>query len=101
MKICVPSTGKDLKGEVSSRFGRCNYFIFIDSDTLKYEAVKNPNAYVGGGAGVSSAQLVISKGAEIILAKNIGPKAMSVLQSAGIRVIVGITGTIEEVIKII
>ena len=33
-KICVTSQGNTLDGEVDPRFGRCQYFIIVDIDTL-------------------------------------------------------------------
>lgn len=100
MKICVPSTGLDLNSKVDSRFGRCKYFIFIDSDNLnKYEAVENASACARGGAGVTAAQSIVNKGAKVVLAEDVGPKAMKVLQQAGIKVITGATGKVKKVVK--
>lgn len=38
MKIAVSSTGKDLNSQIDPRFGRCQYFIFIDPETMEFEA---------------------------------------------------------------
>jgi predicted Fe-Mo cluster-binding NifX family protein len=43
MKICVTSQGDNLDAQVDPRFGRCKYFIIVNTDTLEFEAVKNPN----------------------------------------------------------
>lgn len=43
MKICVTSQGDNLEARVDPRFGRCQYFLIIDTDTLKFESIKNPN----------------------------------------------------------
>jgi predicted Fe-Mo cluster-binding NifX family protein len=55
MKICISSTGNDLNAKVDSRFGRCQIFLFVDIDTLETEAVPNPAATAGGGAGTKAA----------------------------------------------
>lgn len=43
MKICITSEGKTLDSKVDPRFGRCQYFIIVDSETLVFEAVENVN----------------------------------------------------------
>ena len=61
MKICVTSQGKDLAAQVDPRFGRCQYFMVVDMDSLVFEAIANPNIEAMGGAGVQSGQLVAAK----------------------------------------
>lgn len=54
MKIAVSAMGTDLNAQVNPRFGRCQYFIIVDSDTLDFEAIKNPNIDAMSGAGIQS-----------------------------------------------
>ena len=58
MKIAVTSTGPTLDDDVEARFGRCQYFLIVDSETMQTEAIENPNIALGGGAGIQSAQLM-------------------------------------------
>ena len=67
--------------------------MFVDTETMKAEAIENPAATTGGGAGTQAAQLVASKGATAVLTGNIGPNAFSALDAAGIKMYVGLTGT--------
>jgi predicted Fe-Mo cluster-binding NifX family protein len=99
VKIAVSSTGTGLDAEVDPRFGRCQYFVIVDGDTLESEAVENPNVMASGGAGIQSAQLVADKGAEIVLTGNCGPNAFQTLQAAGISVCVGVAGTVGQVVE--
>ena len=43
MKICLSSQGNTLDSQVDPRFGRCQYFIIVDTETLAFEAIKNQN----------------------------------------------------------
>ncbi len=99
MKITVTATGPDLDAAVDPRFGRCPYFLIVDTDTMKFEAVENPNLSLGGGAGIQSAQLMAGKGVQFVLTGNCGPNAYQTLSAAGIEVIIGCSGTAADVIE--
>lgn len=99
MKICITSEGNTLDSKVDGRFGRCQYFIVADTDTLEFEAVGNPNIESMGGAGIQSAQLVASKQVKAVLTGNVGPNAFQTLQAAGIDIFTGASGTVREAIE--
>ncbi|MGD9015055.1 MAG: NifB/NifX family molybdenum-iron cluster-binding protein [Candidatus Omnitrophota bacterium] len=99
MKICISSEGNNLDANVDVRFGRCQYFIIADTDTLDFQAIQNPNIEAMGGAGIQSGQLVAEKKAKAVLTGNVGPNAFQTLQSAGIEVITGVSGTVKQAIE--
>ena len=96
MKIAVSATGLDLDAQVDPRFGRCQCFIIIDPDTMQFESIENSNAIASGGAGISAAQVIVSKGVEAVLTGNCGPNAYQVLSPAGIKVITGVSGKVRD-----
>jgi len=99
MKIAISASNPDLSGPVDPRFGRCPYFILIDPETMKFEAVENPNISAPGGAGIQSAQFIADKGAKAVLTGSCGPNAFQTLQAAGVEVIVGVAGSVEGAVK--
>lgn len=99
MKLCITSEDKTLDSKVDPRFGRCKYFIVVDTETLEFEAIENPNIDSMGGAGIQSAQLVAGKQVKAVLTGNVGPNAFQTLQAAGIEVFTNASGTIKEAIE--
>jgi len=99
MKIAISSTGKDLDCQIDPRFGRCQYFIFIDPETMEFEALDNEGLTAMGGAGVQAAQLIAQKGANTLITGNLGPNAASALSASGIKVYLVPGGTVKEVIE--
>jgi predicted Fe-Mo cluster-binding NifX family protein len=98
-KISVTSTGPTLDDTVEPRFGRCAYFLIIDPDSLDFEAIQNPNITLRGGAGIQSAQLMANKGVSVVLTGNCGPNAFKTFGAAGIQVVTGITGHVQQAVE--
>ena len=44
MKIVVTSSGTDLDARVDPAFGRCPTYVFVDTETMQFEAVGDDNA---------------------------------------------------------
>jgi len=99
MKIAVSSTGTDLDAEIDPRFGRCAYFIIVNSDDMTFEAIENESMSLGGGAGIQSGQFIASTGANVLITGNVGPNASRTLNAAGLDVIVGVSGSVREAIE--
>jgi len=98
MKIAISAAGPTLDVEVDPRFGRCQYFIIADPETMEFEAISNSSATASGGAGIAAAQMVVKKGVEAVLTGNCGPNAHQVLSPTGIKVITGVSGKIKDAI---
>jgi predicted Fe-Mo cluster-binding NifX family protein len=99
MKIAVTATGPSLDAEVDPRFGRCPYFLFVETADLSFEAVANASVTLGGGAGIQSAQLMAEKAVEYVLTGNCGPNAYRTLEAAGIKVVTGCSGTARQAME--
>ena len=99
MIIAVTARGKTLDDQVDPRFGRCPYFLVVETETLKAEAIENPNLALGGGAGIQSAQLMAEHDVKVVLTGNCGPNAYQTLNAAEIQVVVGASGRIRDAVE--
>ncbi len=99
MKVAVSCTGRDLDTQVDPRFGRAANFLFVDTETLAFEAVSNnQNLQAAQGAGVQAASMVARMRPAAVLTGHCGPKAFQVLQAAGVPVYTGVSGTVREAV---
>ena len=99
MKIAVSATEAGLNAEVDPRFGRCQNFVIVDSETMQFEPVENAGGMSSGGAGIAAAQTIAGKGVQAVLTGHCGPNAFEVLAAAGIEVITGVSGKVEDAVK--
>ena len=88
MKIAVASEGPSLDDSVSTRFARAPYFLFVDADSLKFEAVTNQSTTdVAAGLGLKAAWLVVNRGASTIIAGRVGGNARRILDEHGVKIV--------------
>lgn len=100
MKIAIASSSKTLDSQVDPRFGRCPYFLIVDSKTEEFEVLENTAGQASRGAGISAAQMIANRGVGTVIAGNFGPNAVNVLTSSGIKIFGGVTGvTIKEALE--
>ncbi|MGQ9723706.1 MAG: NifB/NifX family molybdenum-iron cluster-binding protein [Candidatus Jordarchaeum sp.] len=99
MKVCVSAAANSLDAPVNPRFGRCPYFIIVDSETMQFEAIPNMASGAVGGAGIQAAQIIASKGAKVLITGNVGPNAFQALSAAGIKIVTGAYGTVREAVE--
>ena len=99
MKVCVTAVSGSLEAQIDPRFGRCSYFVIVDSESMKVEAVPNTASGSMGGAGIQAAQVIASKGVKVLITGNVGPNAFQALSAAGIRVVTGAFGNVREAIE--
>ncbi|MBN1247158.1 MAG: NifB/NifX family molybdenum-iron cluster-binding protein [Anaerolineae bacterium] len=99
MKVAVSAVSEGVQAPVDQRFGRCTYFVFVDTDTG--EAVSRVNNAVasGHGAGVQAAQFVVQEGAEAVISGRVGPNAFQVLTAAGVQVCQSTSQTVAAAVE--
>ncbi|MBN2066778.1 MAG: NifB/NifX family molybdenum-iron cluster-binding protein [Candidatus Thermoplasmatota archaeon] len=99
MKIGISATGEDLNAQVDPRFGRCQYFLIVDTETMGFESISNESAMTSGGAGIQAAQTIAKAGVDAMVTGNMGPNAFQTLSAAGIRIFTGATGKVSEAVE--
>ncbi len=100
MKIAVTSKGMDLDSQVDPRFGRAAYILLVDSETYEYDTLDNhENVNSFKGAGIKAATMISDKGADVLLTGFCGPNAMKTLNTADIKVVVEVGGSIRTALE--
>jgi len=100
MKVAVSSCGIFLDSPMDPRFGRCDYFLIIDTRDMSFEVFENQNAGLAQGAGIHSATFVVSKGAQTVITENVGANAIRVLSEAGVPVAISHAGSVREALDL-
>ena len=99
MKLVFPSDGNSIESNVDQRFGRCAYFVSYDTKTKESTAVSNAQNYQAvQGAGIQAATHVVNMKADVCICGHCGPKAFKVFNTAGVKVIVSVNGSIKDAI---
>jgi len=83
-------------GSVSAHFGRCPAFTILDIEdgkVVKREEIANPGHHPG-----FLPQFLHDKGVECIIAGGMGQRAEQLFSGQGIKIIVGVSGAIDDVI---
>jgi len=100
MKVAISSEGSSLDSRVDQRFARARWFIFADTETGQWESYDNTQAAgASHGAGVQASGLMADRGVDVVITGHCGPNAFRALNAAGIKVVLGASGTVAEVLQ--
>lgn len=98
MKLAVTAKGQNLDSSSDPKFGRCSYFLLIDTESMEFESIRNSSKSARGGAGVQAAETLSNNGADAVATGNVGPNAFDALEAAGIDIYTGASGTVKDVV---
>ena len=99
MKIAISANSPHPDARFESRFGRCPYFIFLDTATQDRHAEPNPAAQDRGGAGTRAAQFLSNQGVEAVISGRFGPNAYTALEAANIKMYQTQGGSMESIME--
>ena len=101
MKIAITTSSNSLSAEQNKTFGRAPGFLIYDTENQTHEFIDNQqNIQAAQGAGIQSAQNIIATGAQCVISGQCGPKALRVLQSAGVKIYNSDATTVKESIDL-
>ena len=99
MRIAIPSNDdKGLEGYIGEHFGRSSYYVFIDVKNDKIVNVEVEKTYLMEHTPGQVPQYLKEKGANVIIAMGMGPRAREWFKQLGIKVITGAQGKIRDVV---
>ena len=98
MKIAIPSSdASGLDSRVFPHFGRCPFYTLVDTESGKVGILPNTSMHFGGSK--SPPELLLDEGVTVLVCKDLGEKAVSLFQDAGIDVYIGARGVVKEAIE--
>jgi predicted Fe-Mo cluster-binding NifX family protein len=98
MKLCIPTMEKGGYDDlVCEHFGRAPTFTVVDLESNDVQVVKNRSEHMGGLG--KPPEHIAKTGANILICSGLGPRAIDMLQSFGIQVFVGATGTAKDAVQ--
>ncbi len=98
MKIAIPTDNKKgLEDTVAEHFGRCLTYTFLNEKGEVLEIVDNTSED-RGGKGLPP-ELIKEHGTDILLCKDIGPKALNLSKELGMEVYIGQAETVKGIFE--
>jgi predicted Fe-Mo cluster-binding NifX family protein len=98
MKIAIASDKNDLNSIISNRGGRADYYLVFEDKKL-IEALKNPFAVGGGGAGFSVVEMLNDKNIDLIICGKFGSNMISAINDKNLKFKEIQNKTIQEVLE--
>ncbi|MBN1502157.1 NifB/NifX family molybdenum-iron cluster-binding protein [Candidatus Woesearchaeota archaeon] len=89
MRIVISSIGDTLDSDVDTRFGRCKYFLIVETENKEiknFSAVQNEGVLQGHGAGIRAAEQIGELKPDAVITGNLGPNASNVLSQLKVQV---------------
>jgi predicted Fe-Mo cluster-binding NifX family protein len=99
VKIVVTSSSTDLDAPTSRVFGRAPFYVLVDTETMSFEALENPERRALRGVGFYSPEWIVERGAQAVVTGSVGPNAFRVLQDLGLPVYLSAGGTVRKAVE--
>lgn len=98
MKLVIPTNNKKgLDDKVADHFGRCQTYTFINEKGEVVEIIDNTSEHMGG-VGLPP-ELMKKHGADILLCKDLGLRALNLCRELGIEIYCGGAETVREIFE--
>lgn len=98
MKVCIPTIGnKGLDDTINDHFGRSPFYMVIDIDTNEVNFITQEENKTHGSC--SPVDLILKSGADALICKGMGRKAINYFSEANVEVYISDTGSVKESIE--
>jgi len=87
---------KGLEDHVCEHFGRAPTFTIVDLEEGTVKVIRNFSTHFGGL--MLPAELLAKEGVKVVLCRGVGPKAVRMMRSYGLKVFVGASGKVKDVV---
>jgi len=99
MKIVIPTNNKKgLDDQIAEHFGRCQTYTFLDQEGNILEIIDNTSEHMGGSE--LPPELMKKHGANILLCKGLGSRALDLCEQLEIDVYVYQAETVKDIFKL-
>ena len=96
MIIVIPTEHhRGLDDKVASHFGRCQTYTFLNKKGEVIEIIENTTEHTGGKG--LPPELMKEHGAEVLLCKELGPRAISLCEKLGINVYISKVEKVKDI----
>lgn len=100
MKVAITAKSASVDSLVDPRFGRAPFIVIADLKTGEVTSIDNSvNVNAFKGAGINAAASIHKEGVDVLMTGYCGPKAFKVIETAGIKVVSDVVGTVAEAIQ--
>jgi predicted Fe-Mo cluster-binding NifX family protein len=97
-RIAVPSTGAHLRCQLAPLV-QCSHLLVVESLGLSFTATEVEGLACGQWTILRLTRIVVEEGARLLLTASCGPNAHGILGLAGVRVLEGVSGVVEDAVR--
>jgi len=100
MRIAISASGSSLDAPLEVQFEKCSCLVIADleGDAI-HDPVRNPHWNLASGVGIQVPRLLVERGVSVVLTGRCEPKTVEHLESAGLWVVTGCSGTVRQVLE--
>ncbi len=99
MKLVIPTNSKEgLDDKIAEHFGRCSTYTFLNEKGEVIEIIDNISEHMGGDG--LPPELMKKHGANVLLCRGLGPRAINSCKELGIDVYVYEANTVRDIFNL-
>jgi predicted DNA-binding protein (UPF0251 family)/predicted Fe-Mo cluster-binding NifX family protein len=100
VKVAITSIDGTMEGMVDERFGRAKMLIIYDPTKDASKMIENTaQRSLAQGAGMQTAQNILSLGIKVVITGHLGPNAFKALEAAGVEAYTAVNMTASDALK--